>query len=143
MNLPQGLDTTGAYLGVPLEDAWFIEDTLVYSGPRLYLWGSFGPAISEWNTAFFDITSGEVYAKRICTNYSLPWNYTRGNYPWIFKDHEDYYRLPPGVFEYYLAHLTELINGNFSRYPNALNGTPPYGDPSWIESPPDGGYRCR
>jgi hypothetical protein len=142
MTLPPGNAHDGAFRHVPLEDMWFIENTLVYTGPRLYLYDG-TPGKSEWNLAFYDEVSGEVYAKRICSNYQLPWRYESGFYPWILCFAEDVFQTPAGVFQFYLQYITELINEPTSyskyhaRYPLCLG---PY---SRSKDSPDGGYRDR
>ncbi len=115
--LPSGNDFTGRYRGVRLTDAWFLGDRLVYQGPRLYLLTG-QPAQSEWNVALFVQKTGDVYAKRICTNYHLPWRYIPCEYPFLTTYPESNPKLP-GVLEVYLEYLMENMN---ERQPPGTEG---------------------
>jgi len=85
-----------------VNEVWIINDEIVYSGPRNFIKGR--RPKSDWNFAFYDKESGEVYGKRILTEGSYPWIFRPGDKPMLHFFAEEEFT-PDGAFEYYINYL--------------------------------------
>lgn len=104
-----------------------VNDHLIYSGQRTPIEGtSHQPHFSY---AFYDVKSGEVWARRICTDGPSIWVFCPQPWPWLLIPYEEL----QGNFPLQLAHF--ILEGKLND--------PEFLSHSRIEGTPDGGFRLR
>jgi hypothetical protein len=98
---------------VTIEVAWFYYDEIIYLGPEAIVNPQDYYTRYNWNYAFYDKQTGEVWGKRVATNLKRQWRYYsdgRPPLPLILLDEIEL--LPDSAFEFLLNWMIqEKCNG--------------------------------